>query len=76
MVESVSTNFPFQKLKYVKYLFVEVMMFVDHIAVKKFMYHLTKETRSFLKINFIIIKNGFINDGLITHYLGYGLEFF
>ena len=75
MVESVRKNFPFHKISG-KYLFVEVMMFVDHIAVKNFMFYLTKETRSFLKFKFIIIENGFINNGLITHYLGYGLKFF
>ena len=67
MVESMNANFPFHKLTYDKFLLLEVMMCVEHTAVKNFMYFLNKETRSFLKDNFIIVQNGFINEGLIIH---------
>ncbi len=66
MVESLSI-FPFQKLRFTKYLMLEVMMFVDYPEVYNFMFFLNKLSRAFLLNNFITIENGFINGGLITH---------
>ena len=53
--------FPFRKLRHYKYLILEVMMYVKHIASCKFMYTLNKEMRAFLENNIVIIQNGFIN---------------
>ncbi len=68
MVEQVST-FPLQKLRPFKYLSLEVMMHTEYQEAQKFMFSINKEGRSFLKNDFIIIRNGFINDGLITYIL-------
>ena len=43
------------------------MMYVDHPDVYKFMFTLNKEARKLLQDNFITVRNGFINDGLITY---------
>jgi len=69
MVESLS-EFPLRKLRHDAYLIIDVMMNVDYEEVQKFMFALNKETRSFLEDNFIIIRNGFVNEGLITYDLG------
>ena len=66
MVESHS-EFPFRKLRYEKYLTLDVMMYVDCADVYKFMFTLNKEARKLLQDNFITVRNGFINDGLITY---------
>ena len=68
MVESES-DFLFRKLKHDKYLTLEVMTFVEHPDVYKFMFTVNKKSRSYLKENFITIQNGFINEGLITYQL-------
>ena len=65
MAESLS-DFPFHKLGNNKFLTIEVMMYVDHQEVNKFMFAVNQETRSFIQQNFISIRNGFTNEGLIT----------
>jgi hypothetical protein len=65
-MESLS-EFPFRKLRCEKYLTLEVMMYVDQSEVYKTMFTLNKETRKFLQDNFITVRNGFVNEGLITH---------
>jgi hypothetical protein len=67
MVESLG-GFPFRKLINDKYLILDVMMFVDHQQILKFMYTCNKKTRAFLYNNYLTIRNGFINDGLIPFY--------
>jgi len=69
MVESLS-DFPLRKLRLDPYLIIDVMLHVDYDEVLKFMFTLNKETRSFLLDNFIIIRNGFANEGLIIYNLG------
>jgi hypothetical protein len=66
MVESLN-EFPFRKLRYETYLTLDVMMYVDRADVCKFMFTLNKEARKFLQDNFITVRNGFVNDGLITY---------
>jgi hypothetical protein len=66
MVESLN-EFPFRKLRYEKFLTLDVMMYVDRPEVYKFMFTLNKEARKFLQENFITIINGFVNEGLITY---------
>jgi hypothetical protein len=68
MVESLN-EFPFPKLRYEKYLTLDIMMYVDHPEVYKFMFTLNKEARKFLQDNFISVRNGFVNEGLITYEL-------
>lgn len=60
MEESLSA-FPFRKLRHYKYLTLEVMIYVEHLASCKFIYNVNKCTRSFLGNNMQIIQNGFIN---------------
>ena len=69
MVESLS-EFPLRKLRHDPYLIIDVIMNVDYEEAQKFMFALNKETRCFLEDNFIIIRNGFVNEGLITYDLG------
>ena len=65
MVESFS-YFPFRKLRDEKYLLLELMLYIEHPEVLQFMFSVNKETRKFLESNFITIRNGFVNEGLIT----------
>jgi hypothetical protein len=66
MVES-RNNFPFRQLSYDKFLTLNIMTNVEHPTVYKFMFGVCKSTRSFLQENYIIINNGFVNEGLITY---------
>ena len=65
MVEFV-TDFPFRKLVFDKYLTLEMMMYVKHSKVCKFMFEVNKPARAFLQYNFTAIQNGFTNDNLIV----------
>ena len=67
MVESVS-SFPFHKLLHSKHIMLEVMMYVEYPEVLKIMFTLGKETRTFLQRHYITIRNGFVNDGLVTYH--------
>jgi hypothetical protein len=58
-------NFPFCKIRYYIYLALDVMMYLDHEDAFKFMFKINKEGRKFIINNFITVRNGFINDGLI-----------
>ena len=69
MVESL-TDFPFRKLLYDKYLTIDVMLYIEHQEAYNFMFAVNKSARIFLQNNFIAVRNGFINDGLITYYFG------
>jgi hypothetical protein len=40
-------------------------MHVDYLDAYKFMYNINKEGRKFIINNFLTVRNGFINDGLI-----------
>ena len=64
MVETLS-SFPLSKLRHRKYLTLNLMMQLECLEAYKFMFAVNKEGRSFLLINFITIRNGFINEGLI-----------
>lgn len=66
MEETVSV-FPLSKLRYDTYLVLDVMMHVEYHEAYKFMFAVSKQARSFLLKNFIAIRNGFINDGLIPY---------
>jgi hypothetical protein len=66
MVES-EGNFPFRKLENDKYLTLDVMMHIEHQYVLKFMCTVNQRSRAFLTQNFITIKNGFTNEGLIPY---------
>ena len=67
MEESVS-DFPFSKLRHHKYLTLDVMMYVDHQQVFEFMFACNKKARAFLQHNYLTIRNGFVNDGLIPYF--------
>jgi hypothetical protein len=67
MVEG-KREFPFQKLRFAKYLTINVMMYVEHPEVYKFMFAINNFTRSFILKNLITIQNGFVNEGLITYH--------
>ena len=58
-------NFPFRMLKTDIFLTLDVLMFINYEAALKFMFSLNKLTRLFILQNFIIVRNGFTNDGLI-----------
>lgn len=61
-----ASPFPFRKLRYSKYLILEVMMYEDHYSACEFMFAISKEARIFIQNNFITVKNGFINEGLVV----------
>ena len=66
-MEEPHREFPFRKLRYYTYLTLDVMMHVEYQEANKFMYALNMESRSFFEKNFITVRNGFINEGLITY---------
>ena len=66
MVESLS-DFPFSKLKHHKYLTLVVMMYIEHQQVFEFMFTCNKKARAFFQHNYLTIRNGFVNDGLIPY---------
>ena len=68
-MEEVLSTFPFRKLRYAKYLTLEVMMYVERSQALEFMFSVNKEARAFLHKHLISIQNGFINDGLIEYAL-------
>ena len=68
MVEYVY-HFPFRKLKYDKFLTLEVMKYVENREVCNFMFCVNNMSRSYIQDNFITIQNEFINEGLITYQL-------
>ena len=68
-MEKTVTSFPFHKLRYEKYLTLDVMMYVERSQALEFMFFVNKEARAFLHQHFVSIKNGFINEGLIVHRL-------
>ena len=59
------TAFPFRKLTSDIYLILDVMMYVKHQDVKEFMFALNKGARNFIQNNFIAVRNGFTNEGLV-----------
>jgi hypothetical protein len=75
MVEYVSA-FPLSKLRYDKFLTLDVMMYLEYQEANMFMFAVNKEARQFLQNNFIIIRNGFLNDGLITFSMQYDFNSF
>lgn len=68
MVESL-IELPFRKLSCDKYLTLEVILYIEYTEVLNFMFSVNKKMRSFLQNNLITVKNGFINEGLITYHL-------
>jgi hypothetical protein len=62
--------FPFRKLRYYTYLTLDVMMHVEQEDAYKFMFGLNKDARKFILDNFITVRNGFVNDGLIDFCFG------
>ena len=70
MAESVS-GFPFFKLRYEKYLILDVMMYVEHQQVLQFMFTCNKQARTFLQQNYITVRNGFVNDGLTSYFFNW-----
>ncbi len=67
MVES-SGDFPFRNLRHEPYLVFEVLIYIDREEVLKFIFGINIHMRHFLNINFINIRNAFVNDGLIVNY--------
>jgi hypothetical protein len=66
-MEETVGKFPFSKLRYMKYLTLEILMHIKLPKAYEFLYSANKSTRAFLEKNAGMIKNGFINDGLIDY---------
>ena len=66
-MESASA-FPFRKLRYEKYLTLDVLLYIESQDAYKFMFGVNKEGRTYIKDNFITVRNGFVNEGLIEYY--------
>ena len=67
-------GFPFGKFKHNIYHTLDVMMFVEHQDALKFMFSVNKQSRHYITNNFISIRNGFNNDGLIDLNLTFDYE--
>ena len=59
--------FPFEKLRQDKFLFIEVLMYNNYIDALIFMHNTNRATRDFHCESYTTVKNGFVNEGLITH---------
>jgi hypothetical protein len=68
-MEDSKSVFPFRLLRHDLYLTLEVLMYVEHPEVLNKLFSVSSETRSFIENNFISIRNGFINEGLIIYQL-------
>lgn len=66
MVEAVSL-FPFPKLRNFTFITLDVLLYIERNEAFRFMFAMNKEARAFLKNNFTVVRNGFINEGLITY---------
>ncbi len=75
-MEEGTHTFPFSKLRHDIYLTLEVMMYVERSQAFEFMHAVNKEGRSYLEHQYVSIKNGFINEGLIFHDLDYSFTGF
>ena len=73
-MELSTTAFPFRKLKYMKYLVLEVMMYVDSLQLLEYMFYVNNETRGFLRKHIVTIENGFINEGLVVYEINDNFE--
>ena len=58
---------PFWKLRYEKYLTLEVLLCIDYKDALEYLFRLDKKAREFLQEHIVTINNGFVNEGLITH---------
>ena len=67
-------SFPFGKFKHNIYHTLDVIMFVEYQDALKFMFSVNKEARHYIKNNFISIRNGYDNDGLIDLSLVFDYE--
>jgi hypothetical protein len=70
-MEEASHSFPFSKLMHDIYLTLEVMMYVERAQALEFMFGVTKEARNLIEKQYLSIKNGFINEGLIAYDLNF-----
>ena len=66
-MESVKNNFPFRQIRFYKYLTLEVLMHIEYLEACTFMFSANNQGRKFLQEKFKLIRNGFINNGLITY---------
>ncbi len=66
-MEVTVSKFPFRKLRYYKFLTLEILMYVDYNDVLKFIFSVNKTSRSFFESNASIIRNGFLNHGLFKY---------
>jgi len=57
----------FGKLKFKKYLIIEMLMNLEYIDALSFLWKVNKEGREFLFKQIVYVKNGFVNEGLIVH---------
>ena len=61
------TSFPFWKLRYDKYMTLDVLMYIDYREALQFMFAVSKQARLFLHSNIVPFINEFENEGLITY---------
>lgn len=67
-MEESESAFPFRNLRKHTFLTLEVLMNVERTQALRFMNNINKDGRLFLQQEYTIIKNGFINEGLIDYY--------
>ena len=66
MEESVLQS-TFYKLRYDKYLTLDVLLYIDYFDASEFLFSLNKDTRNFANENAFTIRNGYNNEGLIKY---------
>ena len=66
--------FPLPKLRHDAYLVLDVLMHIEYEEATEFIFSINKEGKSFLQNNFITIRNGFINNGLIPYEWKYDFD--
>jgi hypothetical protein len=73
-MESALSVFPFWKLRYEKYLFLDVLLYIDYKNALEFMFKLSIDARKFLHSNISSINNAYNNEGLIIHDIKFTFE--
>ena len=73
-MERTMQSFPFWKLRYEKYHFLDVLLYIDYKDALEFMFKLSSEARKFLYLNILSFNNSYNNEGLIIHEIKYNFE--
>jgi hypothetical protein len=61
-------------LRYDTFITLEVFLCIEYKKALEFIFRFNRKARNFLQQHISIIKNGFVNEGLITHHISLNFE--